>query len=62
MDEEWEAMKMEAELEQKEENIKYKELQCRVCGEETSHVEVDTVEGKKMQCEICGTYEGEGNE
>ena len=62
MDEEWEAMKREAVEEHEMDNIRYRIVQCNVCGEETSHVEVDTVEGKKMQCEICGTYWGEGNE
>lgn len=41
-------------------SIKYKDLHCDVCGEVTSHVEVDTIEGKAWQCEICASYhEGE---
>jgi hypothetical protein len=37
----------------------YKELFCNTCGETTSHVIVDTVEGPKYSCEICGSYHEE---
>ena len=39
--------------------IRYDELECDVCRERTSHVEVDTWEGKKRSCEICGSIYGE---
>lgn len=48
--------------------IQYKELFCNVCGDFTSHVEVDTELGpddkivKKWSCEICGSYHDEGGE
>lgn len=40
--------------------IRYDELYCEVCGERTSHVEIDDYDNeighvKRWQCEICGT-------
>ena len=40
----------------------YKQLFCNICGECTSHVQVDTVEGSKWSCEICGSYYEEEEE
>jgi ribosomal protein L37AE/L43A len=37
-----------------EDSTRYDELYCQICGERTSHVEIDTIDGKMWQCEICG--------
>lgn len=44
------------------EEIRYDELYCQVCGEPTSHAEIDTWDGKKWSCEICGSVYGESPE
>ena len=39
--------------------IEYRQIECVICEEKTSHVEIDTVDGRKWSCEFCGAYEGE---